>query len=182
MNAEQDVLDKDPSVPQGLPARKAIALAGQEAAKAGNGTAKIADGPLGLGTPIQQSHHLNDFRGNDLCGRQIGCQTRQVSQPEQAHANGGQDGQQVFKRADGMHAAILEVFAYPPETVHRFGGICKNLQQEVLDQLGNDATQFYAIHQRYITDAWGTFRLTGETYRQRGGKAVDKGTGSPGRT
>jgi hypothetical protein len=55
-------------------------------------------------------------------------------------------------------------------------------QQEVLDQLGNDATQFYAIHQRYITDAWGMFRLTGETYRQRGGKAVDRGTGSPGRT
>lgn len=41
-------------------------------------------------------------------------------------------------------------------------------QQEVLDQLGNDATQFYALHQRYITDAWGTFRLTGETYRKKG--------------
>lgn len=41
-------------------------------------------------------------------------------------------------------------------------------QQELLDQLGNDATQFYALHQRYITDAWGTFGLTGETYRKKG--------------
>jgi hypothetical protein len=43
-------------------------------------------------------------------------------------------------------------------------------QQELLDQLGNDATQFYAMHQRYITDAWGTFQFTGETYRQKGEK------------
>jgi hypothetical protein len=45
MNAEQDGLNKDPSVPQGLPTRKAIALASQKATKAGNGAAEVADLP-----------------------------------------------------------------------------------------------------------------------------------------
>jgi hypothetical protein len=39
-----------------------------------------------------------------------------------------------------------------------------------LDQLVSNATEFYALHQRYITDEWGTFQLTGETYRQKGEK------------
>ncbi len=111
MNAEQDGLNKDPSVPQGLPTGKTVALASEKAAKAGNGTAETADRPLHLGMRIQQGDDVDDLLGNDLCGRQIGCQTRQVSQPEQAHPNGCQDGQQVFKRADGMHAAIFQAAA-----------------------------------------------------------------------
>ena len=42
--------------------------------------------------------------------------------------------------------------------------------QTLLGQYESDANLFYALHQKYITDEWGTFQLTGETYRQKGEK------------
>lgn len=42
---------------------------------------------------------------------------------------------------------------------------------QLLEQYENDANLLYALHQKYITAEWGTFRLTGETYRQMAEKA-----------
>src|SRR6187551_2667477 len=111
MNAEQDGLHKDPSVPQGLPSRKTITRASKKPAKAGNGTAEIANGPLLLRVRIQESDDVDELVGNELCCRLIGRKTRQVTQPEQTQANGRQDCQQVLQRANGVHAAIFQATA-----------------------------------------------------------------------
>jgi hypothetical protein len=42
--------------------------------------------------------------------------------------------------------------------------------QQLLEQYEQTANQIYDLHQKYITDAWGTFALTQETYREIGEK------------
>src|SRR5216684_772237 len=111
MNAEQDGLDKGPSIPQGLPAGEAITLASEKATKTGDGTTERANRPLTWRALIQQSQDIKNLLGNDLCGRQIGKKKRQLSQPKQAHPNRRQDGEQIFQCGDGMHAAIFQATA-----------------------------------------------------------------------
>lgn len=136
MNAKQDGLDKDPSVLHSLPTRKANALASQKATKAGNAAAEIANRLPTLGARISQGDDVDDLLGNDRCGRQIGSQAREVSQPEQAHPNRCQHGQQVLQGSDRVHTAILpatatfeklvKFFNQPATAIpaHPFPGVC----------------------------------------------------------
>jgi hypothetical protein len=120
MNAEPDGLDTDPAIPQGLPARKAIARTGQKAAKAGNGAAEIADRPGPVQTVIQQGDNSDDLLGNHLSGGQIRSRTREVTQPEHMHPDGGHDRQQVFQGEDGVPPAIFQATATFEDVLKRF--------------------------------------------------------------